>query len=151
MGNSVMNAAPLVLVGSDHAGFEMRGQLAAHLRAEGYSVAVYGSAQPDSVDYPDVVHELLDHFDPQKDRAVLLCGSGNGVCMTANHRPGIRAALCWTPELARLARCHNDAHIICVPARFVTLSDAREMVRVFLTTDFEGGRHECRVNKIERK
>jgi len=140
-----------VLMGSDHAGYDMRMKLSSGLSEAGYEVILFGGDGPDPVDYPDVVHELLDNFQIESDRAILLCGSGNGVCMTANHRPGIRAALCWTPELTRLARSHNDAHILCLPARFITIEDAEEMVRVFLRTDFEGGRHEGRIRKMERK
>jgi ribose 5-phosphate isomerase B len=124
--------------------------LYALLKSEGYELSMFGGPAADPVDYPDVVHELLDQFKPESDRAILLCGSGNGVCMTANHRQGIRAALCWTPELASLARSHNDAQVLCLPARFITIETAVEMVRTFLTTDFEGGRHENRIHKIER-
>jgi ribose 5-phosphate isomerase B len=128
----------------------MRMSLYALLKSEGYELSMFGGPAADPVDYPDVVHELLDQFKPESDRAILLCGSGNGVCMTANHRQGIRAALCWTPELASLARSHNDAQVLCLPARFITIETAVEMVRTFLTTDFEGGRHENRIHKIER-
>lgn len=141
---------PRVLLGSDHAGYEMRITLHTLLVDAGYDVCMFGGGDAEPVDYPDVVHELLDQFRPDTDRAILLCGSGNGVCMTANHKSGIRAALCWTPELALLARSHNDAQILCLPARFITAETAEEMARIFLTTGFEGGRHESRIRKIER-
>lgn len=145
-----MLTKPHVLLGSDHAGYGMRMSLYALLQSEGYELSMFGGPAADPVDYPDVVHELLDQFKPETDRAILLCGSGNGVCITANHRQGIRAALCWTPELASLARSHNDAQVLCLPARFITIETAVDMVRTFLTTDFEGGRHENRIHKIER-
>jgi ribose 5-phosphate isomerase B len=145
-----MLTKPRVLLGSDHAGYGMRMSLYALLQSEGYELSMFGGPAADPVDYPDVVHELLDQFKPETDRAILLCGSGNGVCITANHRQGIRAALCWTPELASLARSHNDAQVLCLPARFITIETAVDMVRTFLTTDFEGGRHENRIHKIER-
>jgi len=151
MGSQTMIHKQRLLLGSDHAGYHMRMTLHAQLVEENYEVIMFGGTAPQAVDYPDVVHELLDEFKPETDRAILLCGSGNGVCMTANHRPGIRAALCWTKELAILARSHNDAQILCLPARFITEEDALEMVRAFLMTDFEGGRHEGRIRKIERK
>jgi ribose 5-phosphate isomerase B len=125
--------------------------LYAHLVSEGYEVIMFGGEGPEAVDYPDVVFELLNEFNPDTERAILLCGSGNGVCMTANHRPGIRAALCWTTELAVLARSHNDAQILCLPARFISMEAALEMTRAFLMTDFEGGRHEARIRKIGYK
>ena len=150
MAQNSKRAKTRVLLGSDHAGYHMRMKLFEFLEEEGFEPIMFGASGAEPVDYPDVVHELLDAFNPESDRAILLCGSGNGVCMTANHRHGIRAALCWTPELASLARSHNDAQVLCLPARFISSELAVDMVHTFLTTDFEGGRHEGRIHKIER-
>ena len=119
------------------------------LKQKGYKVLDFGTHSPDSVDYPDFAHPVAKALESGKATlGVLICGSGNGVCMTANKHQGIRAALCWKVELAALARQHNNANIICLPARFVSLRMARKMVVTFLETPFEGGRHERRVEKI---
>lgn len=141
-------ALPIV-IGSDHAGYEYKEDIKKMLTAKGRSVEDKGSHSADSVDYPDYAHPVAEMV--EKDNAsfgILICGSGNGVCMTANKHAGIRAALCWNEELAALARQHNNANILCIPARFVTLATAEKMVNVFMSTAFEGGRHEKRVEKI---
>lgn len=144
-----MNNAKTIGVGCDHAGFPYKAAVIKQLEANGYAVKDFGTFSIDSVDYPDYAHPLSNAVESGDcHQGVLLCGSGNGVCMTANKHAGIRAALCWNIDTARLSRQHNDANVICVPARFVTEELALEMVNVFLTTDFEGGRHQKRVDKI---
>jgi ribose 5-phosphate isomerase B len=108
----------------------------------------HGTYSNASTDYPDYAHKTAESVLANHDTGILICGSANGVCMTANKHQGIRAALCWTEEIASLARQHNNANILCIPARYVTLELAWKMVEVFLATEFEGGRHEGRVNKI---
>lgn len=138
-----------IAIGSDHAGYGYKEALEAHLVESGRSVLDLGTHSADSTDYPDYAHAVAKAVEEgEAVFGVLLCGSANGVCMTANKHAGIRAALCWTPEIAELARLHNDANIICVPARFVSEDLAWEMVEVFLKTAFEGGRHQRRVEKI---
>ncbi|MCC2545677.1 ribose 5-phosphate isomerase B [Hymenobacter sp. BT175] len=139
-----------IAIGSDHAGFEYKQMLTQWLRDNGYEVQDFGTHSLDSVDYPDFVHPLATSItNGEQERGVLVCGSANGVCITANKHRGIRAAIAWQPELAELARQHNDANIVCVPARFVSEEDARGIVSQFLNTAFEGGRHQNRVNKID--
>jgi ribose 5-phosphate isomerase B len=136
-------------IGCDHAGFAYKEELIKMLRSEGYEVTDFGTHSEQSVDYPDYVHPLCDAIESGKDDlGILLCGSANGVAITANKHQHIRAAICWENDLASLARKHNNANVICLPARFVALELAKEMVITFLTTDFEGGRHANRVNKI---
>jgi ribose 5-phosphate isomerase B len=139
----------VVFIGSDHAGFEYKEGIKQMLLQEGYKVEDVGTHSADSVDYPDYAHPVAQAVDEGKAQwGILICGSGNGVCMTANKHVKVRAALCWNEETARLARQHNDANVICLPARFVSLEEAQAMVKIFLSTDFEGGRHERRVQKI---
>lgn len=139
-----------IALGSDHAGFAYKQMLAAWLRDNGYEVRDFGTHSADSVDYPDFVHPLASAITSgELERGILVCGSANGVCITANKHRGIRAAIAWQPELAELARQHNDANIICLPARFVSEEDARAIVSQFLNTAFEGGRHQNRVDKID--
>jgi ribose 5-phosphate isomerase B len=136
-------------IGADHAGFAYKQQLIEMLTAQGYAVQDFGTHSEQSVDYPDYVHPLAKAVETQQlDMGVVVCGSGNGVAITANKHQGIRAALCWTPELASLARQHNNANVLAVPARFISIEVAQEMVQTFLTTEFEGGRHANRVAKI---
>ena len=137
-------------LGSDHAGFAHKEMLRAWLGGQGYDVQDFGTYSADSVDYPDVAHPLAAAVAAGRPaRGILLCGSANGVCITANKHPGVRAALAWLPEVAALARQHNDANILCLPARYVSEAVAREIVLAFLTADFEGGRHQHRVAKID--
>lgn len=138
-----------IAIGSDHAGFDCKQKLVSWLNQSGYAVQDVGPSSADSVDYPDFAHPVADAVESQTARlGVVICGSGNGVCMTANKHAGIRAALCWTDELAALSRQHNDANVLCIPARFVSEEQALLMLQVFLTTPFEGGRHIRRVEKI---
>lgn len=138
-----------IAIGSDHAGFEYKQILAAQLKAQGYHVSDFGTHSAESVDYPDFAHPVATSVETrQTDFGVLVCGSANGVAITANKHQGIRAAICWLPELASLARQHNDANIVCIPARFISIEDATKIVSTFLSSDFEGGRHGNRVAKI---
>jgi len=139
---------PLV-IGSDHAGFEYKEEIKKRLVADGWKVEDKGTYSMDSTDYPDYAHPVATMVEEGNATAgILICGSGNGVCMTANKHRGIRAALCWTEELASLARQHNNANVLCIPSRFVSLELAEQMTNKFLSTPFEGGRHEKRVEKI---
>ncbi|EMR04331.1 ribose 5-phosphate isomerase B [Cesiribacter andamanensis] len=138
-----------IAIGGDHAGYQYKEKLIRHLQSKGYTVQDFGPGSEASVDYPDHVHPLAEAVtNKQADFGILICGSGNGVCMTANKHQGIRAALTWTEELASLSRQHNNANILCLPARFVDYALAEKMADTFLDTDFEGGRHANRVNKI---
>jgi ribose 5-phosphate isomerase B len=137
-----------ISLGSDHAGYALKQVVEKLLVAEGLQVHDHGPHTADSVDYPDYAHPVATQVAAENIFGILICGSGNGVCMTANKHADIRAALCWTTELAALARQHNNANVLCIPARFVSEELALEMVRVFITTAFEGGRHANRVNKI---
>lgn len=138
-----------VIIGADHAGFTYKEQVKNLLIAKGFSVEDVGTHSPDSVDYPDFAHPVAQAVENKKaDWGILVCGSGNGVAITANKHQGIRAALCWNVEIAQLARQHNDANILCLPARFVTAEEALQMVEAFANTSFEGGRHSNRVAKI---
>lgn len=138
-----------VAIGCDHAGFDYKEAIKEMLQAEGWSVNDKGTHSAESVDYPDFAHPVATDVETGKASfGILICGSGNGVCITANKHAGIRAALCWNTELAQLARQHNNANVLCLPARFVSLSDASAMVKAFADTAFEGGRHERRVEKI---
>lgn len=138
-----------VAIGGDHAGFTYKNLLKEQLEAAGHEVTDFGPGTDASVDYPDHVHPLAKAVvNNEADFGVLICGSGNGVAMTANKYQNVRAALCWQTELAKLSREHNDANILCIPARFVSAEVAADMTRVFLETAFEGGRHQNRVDKI---
>lgn len=135
--------------GSDHAGYEMKGKLILWLKESKYMIEDFGTNSTEAVDYPDYIHPLAEIVEKEQvDFGIILCGSGNGASMVANKHQGIRAALCWNKELAVLARQHNDANILTIPARFVDFETAKEITSVFLSTDFEGGRHQRRVNKI---
>lgn len=136
-------------IGSDHAGFSHKQFLLNALTEQGYSLKDFGTESEASCDYPDFAHPLARATQAgEHDFGILICGSGNGVCMVANKYPGIRAALVWNAELAALARQHNNANVICIPARYISQPEALECVLTFLKTAFEGGRHERRVSKI---
>lgn len=138
-----------IAIGGDHAGFEYKQKLKAVLLDKGYQVKDFGPDTSASVDYPDYIHPLCKSIEAgELYRGVIICGSGNGVAITANKHQGIRAAICWNEELAKLSRQHNDANLISIPARFVDFDLTVEMVLLFLQTDFEGGRHATRVDKI---
>ena len=139
-------------LGCDQGGFALKEYLKIKLAESGYSVRDFGAYSSDSIDYPDIAHPIASAVNlGQFQMALLICGSGNGVCMTANKYPGIRAALCWNAELARLSRAHNDANILCLPGRFISENEALSATKAFLTTDFEGGRHQTRIEKIPLK
>lgn len=134
---------------SDHAGYEYKQQLIAYLRRKGYSVVDYGTHGTASVDYADFAHDLANAVETREvDRGIALCGTGNGMAMTLNHHKGIRAGLAWNREVGALVSQHNDANVLVLPARFITLTMARLIIRTWLETPFEGGRHARRIAKI---
>ena len=138
-----------ISIGSDHAGFQYKKDIIAMLEEQGYDVQDYGCHDESSVDYPDFAHPVAHDIDTNKiELGIVLCGSGNGVAITANKHPQVRCALVWNTETAALARSHNNANIISIPALYVSLPLAKEMVTIFLNTKFEGGRHQRRVEKI---
>ncbi len=135
--------------GSDHAGVGYRVEIIKMLKKKGYSTIDHGCPSEDSVDYPDFIHPVAQDIERKEaDLGIILCGSGNGAAITANKHQSIRAALCWKVELAELARQHNDANILAIPARYVSLTMAKRMVNAFINANFEGGRHQRRVDKI---
>lgn len=138
-----------IAIGNDHAGTDYKNTISDYLKKEGYEVINYGTNTNDSVDYPDFVHPVANDVENSNvDFGIIICGSGNGANMTANKHQKVRSALCWTKEITELARQHNNANILSIPARFTSELQAIEMVQVFLNTDFEGGRHQNRVDKI---
>jgi ribose 5-phosphate isomerase B len=137
---------------ADHAGFELKEKLFRYLLKEGYEVKDFGTFSRESVDYPDYGHPLAEAVSRgEYDLGISICGTGNGINMVVNKHPGIRSALCWNEEISRLARAHNDANICALPGRFISESEAYLIVRTFLNTEFEGGRHKRRVDKISLK
>jgi ribose 5-phosphate isomerase B len=140
---------PKIAIGSDHAGFDYKQGLKQWLEKNGYMVKDFGTHSTESTDYPDFAHPVAFAVENNEcDLGILVCGSANGVAITANKHQGIRAAICWAEELASLARQHNNANIVCIPARFVKFEEAQSITDRFLHTEFEGGRHEKRVSKI---
>lgn len=138
-----------VAIGNDHAGTEYKFEIVKQLEAKGIEVINFGTDTNDSMDYPDTIHPVADAVENGKaDLGIIICGSGNGAQITANKHQGIRAALVWNNELVALARQHNNANILSIPARFVSVQQATGFVDIFLNTEFEGGRHQNRVNKI---
>ena len=138
-----------IAIGNDHAGTDYKEQIVNYLQNNGYSVLNFGTNSNESVDYPDFIHPVASAIENREaDFGIIICGSGNGAQMTANKHQGIRAALCWNNELVSLARQHNNANILSIPARFVSIHQALSFVDIFLKTKFEGGRHQNRVNKI---
>lgn len=138
-----------IAIGSDHAGFEYKSKIVQYLTDKGIEVQDFGTFSTESVDFPDFAHPTASAVEKgEVDFGILICGSGQGVNMTANKHQGVRSALCWNTDVARLSREHNDANIIALPARFVAYEYAIEMIEIFLNTSFEGGRHERRVQKI---
>ena len=138
-----------ISIGNDHAGTEYKQAIKAHLEAKGFTVNNHGTNANDSVDYPDFVHPVAtDVADEKVDFGILICGSANGVAMTANKHQKVRAGICWTKEITELTRQHNNANICCIPARFTAIQQAIQIVDTFLNTEFEGGRHQNRVDKI---
>jgi len=141
-----------ISIGNDHAGPDYKKAIVEMLKAKGHEVSNYGTDTIDSVDYPDFGHAVAnDVSDGKVDFGIVICGSGNGIAMTVNKHPKVRAALCWIKEIAALARQHNDANIISIPARYTSIPQAVEMVETFINTSFEGGRHQTRVDKIACK
>jgi ribose 5-phosphate isomerase B len=139
----------IIPVGSDHAGFELKSIVMKQLESMGYTPKDYGCYSEDSIDYADFGHPVAEYVESSPGTlGIVICGSGNGINMTVNKHRGIRGALCWKKEIAVLAREHNDANILTLPARFITVEEALEMVHAFFTTDFEGGRHKTRIDKI---
>jgi ribose 5-phosphate isomerase B len=139
-------------IAADHAGYYLKDKLLKHLIQEQYEVKDFGCFSDESVDYPDFGHAIAKAVSSGEfDIGITICGSGNGINMTVNKHPGIRSALCWNEEISRLARAHNDANICALPGRFISESEAYLIVKTFLNTDFEGGRHKIRVEKISLK
>ena len=138
-----------ISIGNDHAGPEYKKAIVEMLKAKGHEVTNYGTDSADSVDYPDFAHAVANDISEAKaDFGIIICGSGNGIAMAANKHAKVRAALCWMKEIAALARQHNNANIISIPARYTSIPQAVDMVDTFLNTEFEGGRHQTRVDKI---
>lgn len=138
-----------IYLGADHAGYEMKEAIREYLVAKQYQVEDMGTYSSDSVDYPDYAHKVASKVETEKGSiGFLFCGSANGVCITANKHKGVRAALAWNNEITELARQHNDANILCLPSRYISIDSAESMVKRFLNTPFEGGRHQKRVEKI---
>ena len=138
-----------LLIASDHAGFETKEYIKQYLEQQGYTIKDFGTFSDESMDYPDVIHPLAHEINAGNfQRGIIFCGSGNGVNIVANKYPFVRSALCWMKEIASLARQHNDANVVALPARFIDKEMALEIVSTFLNTGFEGGRHTARVKKI---
>ena len=136
-------------IGSDHAGFDLKEKLKVYLEECGHTLRDYGCPSAESVDYPDHAHPLAVAVENgEHDLGLLMCGGGNGINMSANKHQGVRSAVCWTPEIAQLARQHNNANVVALPARYLSEEEARSIVDAFLSEEFEGGRHERRVEKI---
>ncbi len=140
----------LISIGSDHAGFELKKQIIDYLKNKSFIVIDKGCFSEERADYPDFAHHTAESvITKESEFGILMCGSGNGINMTANKHKGIRAALCWTSEIAAMARQHNDANVLVLPARYITISEALKCVDVFLSEKFEGGRHQERIEKID--
>jgi ribose 5-phosphate isomerase B len=138
-----------VVIGADHAGFELKESVIKHLNAKGYDISDHGCFSKQSIDYPDFGHPVAEEVESNENSlGIIICGSGNGINMTANKHQGIRSALCWEAEIAKLAREHNNANVLALPARYLNENEAIEIVDVFFDTQFEGGRHARRVDKI---
>lgn len=146
-----MNIKKLAIA-ADHAGFDLKEEMVKYLQKKGIEVKDFGTFSPDSVDYADFAHPLANAVEGGEfPVGISICGSGNGINMTVNKHQGIRSAICWNEEISRLARYHNDANICSLPARFISKEEAFKIIDVFLTTEFEGGRHTQRINKIPLK
>ena len=146
---SIFNFQLPIAIGCDHAGFDCKEDLISFIEAEGLLFKDFGTFNKESVDYPDFAHPVANAVENGEAAfGILLCGSANGVAITANKHQGIRAAICWGEELAQLARKHNNANILCIPARFVRDGDAEKMLDIFMTTAFEAGRHQERISKM---
>jgi len=142
-------ALTLIPIGADHAGFHLKEKIIKHLSSKGFETEDFGCYSEESIDYPDFAHPVATKVESNLGMlGILICGSGNGINMTANKHQGIRSALCWKKEIAELARQHNNANILVLPARFLEENEALEIVDAFFSTDFEGGRHQKRIDKI---
>jgi len=139
-------------IGSDHAGYDLKETLKRYMEEKGFEMEDHGTFSDESTDYPDYAHAVANSVAQDNDvnRGILICGSGNGISMAANKHAGVRAALCWEPEVAILAKQHNDANIVSLPARFITTETAKDIVDAFMDEEFEGGRHQGRVDKIDQ-
>ena len=138
-----------IAIASDHAGYDLKENMRKYLEKKGYEITDFGPFSAESSDYPDFGHPLASAVENNEvELGISMCGSGNGINMAANKHKGIRSALCWNKEIAALARQHNNANICALPARFISESDAKEIAEIFLTTSFEGGRHQRRIDKI---
>ena len=145
----VFDASKPIALGADHAGIDFKNQVKTWLTEKGFTIKDFGTYNTDSVDYPDFAHPTATSVETgEACFGILFCGSANGVAMTANKHAGIRAGLCWETEIAELTRLHNDANMICIPARYVSIELAKEMITIFMETAYEGGRHQNRINKI---
>ena len=141
----------VLALGSDHAGFELKEFLKKYLSEKGFEIVDFGTKSIDSIDYPDIAHPVAKAVNDNKfETGILICGSGNGVNMVANKYPNVRAALCWLEEIAELARKHNNANILSLPARYISFEESIKIVDLFLSTTFEGGRHQTRIDKISK-
>ncbi len=139
----------IIAIGNDHGGYEMKLVILEWIKNQGYELKNFGTDSPESVDYPDYVHPLADAVEKDEfDFGVLICGTGQGMSFTANKHQGIRAALCWNMEISRLSRQHNNANILCLPGRFIGDKEGIDILKTFLETKFEGGRHQNRINKV---
>ena len=139
-----------ISIGNDHAGTNYKLELLSYLTTQGHTVINHGTDDEDSMDYPDTIHPVAEDVSSHKsDIGIIICGSGNGANMTANKHTSIRSALCWNLKIAVLARQHNNANILSLPARFISLGQAKEIIDIFLSTEFEGGRHQSRIEKID--
>tara|TARA_B100001250_G_C19593050_1_gene697212 strand:+ start:441 stop:872 length:432 start_codon:yes stop_codon:yes gene_type:complete len=139
----------IISIGNDHAGVDLKNYIVKHLKNKGFIVKDNGTNTDKSVDYPDFIHPVsVDIEDKKASIGIIICGSGNGAAMTANKRKKVRAALCWNKEISKLARQHNDANILSIPSRFLSTNEAIGVVDVFINTEFEGGRHQRRIEKI---
>ena len=138
-----------ISIGNDHAGVELKNHIVKYLNSRGFTIIDKGTNTDKSVDYPDFIHPVSKEIEEEKSNiGIIICGTGNGAAMTANKRKNVRAALCWNKEISKLARQHNDANILSIPSRFLSNSEAIEIVDAFIKTDFEGGRHQRRIEKI---
>jgi ribose 5-phosphate isomerase B len=139
----------VIHIGCDHAGYELKNYLKGYLQSQGFIINDYGTNGPESVDYPDFAHKVAKAVETNNNHlGILICGSGNGINMAANKHTGIRSALCWMPEIAELARKHNNANVLALPGRFISTEQAEKITDAFLKTQFEGGRHQNRIDKI---
>lgn len=141
----------IIPIGSDHAGFKLKQEIIKYFKEQGYEFKDFGTHSEESIDYPDYGHPVAQFIEDNGGLGIVICGSGNGINMTVNSHKGIRGALCWKEEIAELARKHNDANILSLPGRFISVEKGIKITEVFLNTEFEGGRHQRRIDKINCK